>query len=216
MVCHQRRRLATAHAAVSCSGPTCTQPRCCVWSSTPDGTTLPSAGRMRAPREGLAGGLQAIAQLLEQGGDPAMARLMSPPVQFVSQLAHAVGGPTPGRLRIASGHRVYETFQVSATRRLSCDRALAASPGCAAAASRSRQGLTLPRRQECFATAREGGAGNPGGLGHESGAAISKSQSLCRNVEPKAPLVQHWSQPGLACSDQFCLHANSITRRWRM
>jgi hypothetical protein len=119
-----------------------------------------------------------------------MARLMSHPVQFVSQLAHAFGSPTQWRLRIASGHRVYETFQVSAKRRISFDRALAASPGFADAASRSRQGLTLPRRQEFFATDRDGGAGNPGGLGHESGAAISKSQSLCRNVEPKAPLVQ--------------------------
>jgi len=64
------------------------------------------AVQMRAALERLAVGLQAITHLLEQGGNQAMARLMSQPCQVVRQLAHAFGGPARGRLRIASGHRV--------------------------------------------------------------------------------------------------------------
>jgi hypothetical protein len=59
---------------------------------------------------------------------------MSAPFQFLSQLANAFGGPAQGRLRIASGHRLDETFQVGAQGLICVSGALASPTGFANAA----------------------------------------------------------------------------------
>jgi hypothetical protein len=174
------------------------------------------AVRMRAPLKRLSVGLQAIAHLLEQCCDHAVAGLMSHPFQLVGQLAHAFGSPAQWRLRIASGHRLDETFQVRAKGLISVDGALTSSTGLASSARAIRRGLDLPRGQELLAPTRNGGPRNPGGLRNQSGASVSKRKSLCANIEPQAPLVQQWSKQLVAFFDRLSLHANSITRPSRM
>src|SRR5262249_39459586 len=165
---------------------------------------------MRAPLERLPVGLQAIVQLMEQCCYHPVAGLMSHPLQFVGKLAHTLGCPAQWRFRIASGHWFYKTLQVRAKGLIRFTGALASSAGFADAARGILRWVPLPSGQEFFAPGRDGGPGRPGCPSNQRGASVAKRQSLCANIEPKAPLVQQWSQQCIALFEQLSLHTISI------
>jgi hypothetical protein len=172
--------------------------------------------RMRTPLKRLAVGLQAVAHLVKELGYQAVAALMSAPSQFLSQLANAFGGPAQRRLRIASGHRLDETFQVGAKGLIRVSGALASPTGFANAARDLQRQWVLSSFQELFATRCYGWPGNSGRLGNQSGASVPKSKRLCGNIEPQAPLIQQRSKQFIALPYQRRLHTNSITRQRKM
>ena len=60
---------------------------------------------------GLAVGLQAVPQVVQQGGDGLVAHGMALAAQFLGQFPGALGGPAQGRLRIAAGGRFDQGLQ---------------------------------------------------------------------------------------------------------
>jgi len=80
------------------------------------------------PFERLSVRLQAVVQLIEELCDHPMARAVSLPGQFRGQPAHALTGPTQGRLRIPTRGRLNKGFRVRDQRRILLDRPLAPTP----------------------------------------------------------------------------------------
>ena len=98
------------------------------------------AVRVFRPRQGLAIGLQAIAHVVEQFGDHAMADLVPLALQCRRQLTHALAGPAQRGLGIPTAGRLHQPVQVLAQARVMLDGALPAASRMADAALRGPYG----------------------------------------------------------------------------
>ncbi len=98
------------------------------------------AVRVFRPRQGLAIGLQAIAHVVEQFGDHAMADLVPLALQCHRQLTHALAGPAQRGLGIPTAGRLHQPVQVLAQARVMLDGALPAASRMADAALRGPYG----------------------------------------------------------------------------
>ena len=68
--------------------------------------------RMALPLRGLAVGLEAVVELLEQAADRVVADPVAACDQLLGQMAGALGGPEQGRFRVASGDGLEEAPEV--------------------------------------------------------------------------------------------------------
>ena len=102
------------------------------------------AVRVFRPRQGLAIGLQAIAHVVEQFGDHAMADLVPLALQCRRQLTHALAGPAQRGLGIPTAGRLHQPVQVLAQARVMLDGALPAASRMADAALRGPYGRAGP------------------------------------------------------------------------
>ena len=67
---------------------------------------------MVRPFQGLAVGLQAVAQIVQHSPHQHVAGLMSPLPQLFRQLSQTLTRPTQWRLRIATSDRFHQQFQI--------------------------------------------------------------------------------------------------------
>ena len=98
-----------------------------------------------------------------------MAGLMSHPLQFLCQLAHALTGPPQRRFRISARHRLHQSFQIPQERRILSHRPLSPATGTANPTGRVdanfaqfRHALTddLPRHARGASDCRDATASN--------------------------------------------------------
>jgi hypothetical protein len=100
--------------------------------------------RVALSLEGLAVGLEAVAEFVEQLGDHATTGRMPHALEFLSQFADAFAGPPQLRLRVAPGERIDQSLQVALEGSISSHGLSASASGPTdATAVGGRRGLQL-------------------------------------------------------------------------
>ena len=162
--------------------------------------------RVRRTLAGLAVGLQAVPQILEQFCHQAMADLVALAVEFRSQLAHTLAGPAQGRLWIAATIRFDQLFQIVDQGRILVDRPLAPATGLADAPDTGHSWLT-----QFLEAAGDGATRHARRTRHGRYATIAQGFGLGRRIEPPQPFIQKGLQAGKSLFDEVCVHAGQYS-----
>src|SRR5512135_2174117 len=166
-----------------------------------EGTHLPVdvlelgvAIRMRRPFPGLAVGLEAVIQIVEQGGYRPVADAMASAVEFLCQVTGALARPAERGLRVAARSRFDEGFQVLDQGGVRRFQEGPASPGLTAAFGREGVGGHVLGVPELAQAGPDGRPGQAGGLSDQRDAATLEGHGFASGPMASQPFVHQRPQ----------------------